>query len=264
MLFLGGEPPGGVRFRPPGPIHSARWMAKAIYSIKMCMFRKQLRLPAAEASGLLQVTVFIVKLYLKMWFTATHSVAAPRHDLQFLKDLVEYEKVNKKIALAAQTRFLYHLWYLSEESIGFSLFDEDLPDAERQLIATNVLCQDGEEGPARKRSLQIRDVPQMALSSLASRNTASFLTTLDVPCDFLQHPLCEWSVREDYKKGREIANNLRVVNDHAERAVKLMSDYNRGVTRKEQGFQDLLINVHSHRKSLPNVKKSTLIAKYDK
>jgi len=35
VVFLGGTPPRGIRFRYPGAIHHARWMARAIYSLKM-------------------------------------------------------------------------------------------------------------------------------------------------------------------------------------------------------------------------------------
>jgi len=41
IIFLGGTPQRGIRFRYPGAIHRARWMARAIYSIKMWLFRKQ-------------------------------------------------------------------------------------------------------------------------------------------------------------------------------------------------------------------------------
>ena len=41
IIFLGGTPERGIRFRYPGAIHRARWMARAIYSIKMWLFRKQ-------------------------------------------------------------------------------------------------------------------------------------------------------------------------------------------------------------------------------
>lgn len=41
IIFLGGTPGRGIRFRYPGAIHRARWMARAIYSIKMWLFRNQ-------------------------------------------------------------------------------------------------------------------------------------------------------------------------------------------------------------------------------
>ena len=41
IIFLGGQPPKGVRFRYPGAIHRARWMSRAIYTLKMVIFREQ-------------------------------------------------------------------------------------------------------------------------------------------------------------------------------------------------------------------------------
>ncbi|KAK3917833.1 Mushroom body large-type Kenyon cell-specific protein 1 [Frankliniella fusca] len=264
IIFLGGVPPKGIRFHPPGPIHSARWMAKAIYSIKMSLFRKQLRLTPSIANGLLKVAVFVVRNYIEPWFTAKRSVEAPRRDLDFLKKLIEYEKINKPIAQAAQNRFLNHLWYLSEESLGFAVFDEQLSPEERALLAQNILNKEGDEDPPRKRPLQLKEVPGLSLSDLATLRSKEFFTILGLKCDFLKEPVVEWAEREDYKHAREICVNLKVVNDHAERGVKLMSDYNGTVTKQENSFQDLLVTVHSHRQTVPNVKKDTLCIKYEK
>jgi len=39
IIFLGGVPPRGISLRIPGAIHHARWMAKAIYCLKIFLFR---------------------------------------------------------------------------------------------------------------------------------------------------------------------------------------------------------------------------------
>ena len=59
-----------------------------------------------------------------------------------------------------------------------------------------------------------------------------------------------------------MVNALPVVNDNAERGVKLAQDYNRSVTRKEESYQHLLLTVQSHRKSVPDSKKKTLQKEY--
>jgi len=41
IIFLGGTPERGIRCRYPGAIHMARLMVRAIYSIKMWLFRKR-------------------------------------------------------------------------------------------------------------------------------------------------------------------------------------------------------------------------------
>jgi len=44
IIFLGGVPKKGLSFRSPGGLHRARWMAKAIYSLKIYLFRGQFKL----------------------------------------------------------------------------------------------------------------------------------------------------------------------------------------------------------------------------
>lgn len=38
VIFLGGIPPGGIRFRAPAGLHRARWMARLLYGFKIFMF----------------------------------------------------------------------------------------------------------------------------------------------------------------------------------------------------------------------------------
>ena len=39
LIFLGEIPPRGVSFRVPGAMHQARWLAKALYILKIFLFR---------------------------------------------------------------------------------------------------------------------------------------------------------------------------------------------------------------------------------
>ena len=239
-------------------------MAKNLYVLKMCLFRRQLGLSQVEASRLLSIAIFIVKAYVPVWFTCTQSIAAPRHDLEFMKTLIDYQKVNKRIALAAQTKFQNHLWYLSEVSLGFAIFDEHLSFEERNKIVHSIQKNVADDEPAHKRHLQWRDVPSLNLSDLATSNTSKFFSILDLDVAFFGHPASEWATRDDYQKGRDIVSHLCVVNDHAERMVKLMTDYNKSVTKREEQYQHVLLGTHSLRKSLPDKKKSTLINTFNK
>jgi len=109
VIFLGQVPPRGVRFLAPGPMHHARWMSKAIYALKVWMFRRQFKLTAREENGLRQIAVFVCRLYAKAWTLAPEAAAAPRHDLQLLKDLTAYMDVNRDVAKAALTKLQRHL-----------------------------------------------------------------------------------------------------------------------------------------------------------
>lgn len=98
IIFLGGTPERGVCFKVPGALHRARWMAKAIYAIKVLMFRKQFKLTSKEEKGLKNLSIFIVCLYVKAWFLAPLASTAPAQDLQFLKQLHAYKVENSEIS----------------------------------------------------------------------------------------------------------------------------------------------------------------------
>lgn len=65
VIFLGGKPPRGIYFHAPGAMHHARLMAKAIYSIKILLFRKAFLLTTTELNGMRDVCIFIIRLYIK-------------------------------------------------------------------------------------------------------------------------------------------------------------------------------------------------------
>ena len=124
VIFLGGIPPKGIKFHIPGAVHRARWMAKAIYCIKMCLFGDQYLEVYGKKQGLRhsyvknlsnhvhRISLFVTTLYIKYWYTCPLSCSAPNNDLNFLKDLEKYH--DKEVAQAALNAISRHLWYLSE------------------------------------------------------------------------------------------------------------------------------------------------------
>lgn len=57
---------------------------------------------------------------------------------------------------------------------------------------------------------------------------------------------------------------MKVVNDHAERGVALIQEYNGYLTHSEEQLQFLLHVVEDHRRIYPDCKKSTLAAEHQK
>ena len=84
------------------------------------MFRGQFKLTIKEEKGLRNICIFIVRIYVKAWFMAPNPIVSSNHDLHFLQLLDQYETVNKSIANATRKKFADHLWYLSEELVGFA------------------------------------------------------------------------------------------------------------------------------------------------
>lgn len=97
-LFVGCRPTQGVEFHYPGAFHHARWMSKAVYCSKIFLFRNQCSMSLGETILIREICIFIVMLYVEAWFTAPKAVAAPNHDLEFLKKLYRYKEIDKRIS----------------------------------------------------------------------------------------------------------------------------------------------------------------------
>lgn len=115
---MGGTLEKSTSFRIPAGLHRARWMAKAIYSLKIFLFRDQLKMSKKEQKGIKDICVFTVRIYVKYWYEAQSAPFAPGNDLQLLKDLKLYEDINPLISKVAIKKIMGQLWYLSEELVG--------------------------------------------------------------------------------------------------------------------------------------------------
>jgi len=142
LMFLGDVPPRGVRFMTPGPVHHARWMAKALYSLKIYRFRNQFHLTVRENKGLRDVCLFILRLYIEAWFTALLAISAPSNDLKLIQALAEYRNENSVVSEAASSKFCSHLWYLSEELVGLAFYDPAVPtETKRRMVQALEITQ---------------------------------------------------------------------------------------------------------------------------
>jgi len=82
-------------FRKPGATHRARWMAKAIYTMKIELLlddnESVIQLTARELQAIKRFNRFVVKVYLQSWFTARKVVDAAVNDIQLIQRLKDYD-----------------------------------------------------------------------------------------------------------------------------------------------------------------------------
>lgn len=270
IIFLGGTPQRGIRFRYPGAIHRARWMARAIYSIKMWLFRKQYE-PLQPGTGsrkcrgpsysqqmwhhLQEVSLFVTRVYLR-WFESPAAHSAPRHDLALLCALSEYR--NTEIAKAATTAFERHLWYLSEILIAFAFFDDAVTTEEKRLMVVALQEVEGSDEPL-KRIQPFQHPTTKKLHDFVTKSTANFFTILGISQDFLQVDPSQWECQAEYQRSQQIVQSVRVVNDLAERGVALIQEFNSSLTRDEEQKQYLLQVVEDHRNKFSAPTKSSAV-----
>lgn len=142
VMFLGGNKNRELKIRPPGAMHQARWMARAIYSLKIYLLQSQHKLSKQERQGLEDICLFITTTYVRPWLQCNLAVKAPFQDLDFIKTLKNYERIDSAISSAALNKFCQHLYYFTEEIVVLSLFD-DIVDVETKTRMVNNLTKDG-------------------------------------------------------------------------------------------------------------------------
>ncbi|KAG0720272.1 hypothetical protein GWK47_048864 [Chionoecetes opilio] len=250
IIVLGGEVEANIR--KPGAYHRARWMAKVIYTLKITLFREEFALTKHEKRELIRFTTFIVTTYVEPWMSTHCSTSAPATDLALLKALAAYR--DKEIGRASGKVMARHMWYVSEELVGLSLFDEATVVEEKRAIVSAMQQRLGEKNPPRRADVALDAVEQRSLASFATTNSVGLVTALGAGHDFLNVDPAEWSGRDDYTTARRRARYLRVVNDFAERGVALISAFCGAITRDEEQRQHLLQVVERHRALYPCAK----------
>jgi len=81
----------------PGAPHRARWMARVIYSIKICLFQERFVMTRREQSGIKRFATFAVIVYIRSWFLAPEAVRAPANNIYYCRSLPRIQTVLLKM-----------------------------------------------------------------------------------------------------------------------------------------------------------------------
>jgi hypothetical protein len=258
-------------FRRPGAVHKARWMAKILYSIKMVLLEEQLHLlpvglviTRSQQPKLREFVTFVCWIYCRWWLTSTSVVDAPWHDLQLFQNLLKYEKINSIISSSALKAVKRHLWYLCSEMLPLALFSDLVPDSERKYLAEQLLLVQPADAMAiptqrfgtgfGKPKFPADIISTTRLGDLVTCDSWLFFKLLDMDVGFLQHDVVTWPGQASYLSSKMKTAAVNVVNDSAERGVKLSADF-LDAARSEKHFQNILHVVEVDRKLRPNLRK---------
>ena len=237
FVFLGGK--DSKPLRRPGALHQARWMAKALYCLKLQMLNSQLELTAREALGVRRMALFISLVYVRQWHEAMVSVKAPLNDVRFLNILRTYP--DSQVAKVGDRALRRHLWYVTEENVAIGFFDERIPVNDKRLMVSAL--QNPATGKVCKRLEGKSEFISLSLSSFVTEKTRETFQKLGIDQGFLETDPSGWEEDPRYLEGRRRALDLKVVNDCAERGIALVQRYLHSTKSKEQE-QYLLELVH--------------------
>ncbi|KAG0727483.1 hypothetical protein GWK47_003996 [Chionoecetes opilio] len=243
LIVLGDTPPRGIHWSRPGAIHQARWMARNLYSMKMFMFAEQLEYDEETVVKLERLNLFLGLFYTPMWMSSTLAADAPANDLQFMKDMMKFKRTDPEIAQALLQKLENHKWYLTQEVVPFALFGSRLSDKEKQDIAAKLHATEKPDSFRRGKPMIPQVTAKTTLADLFGPESHLLLDTLGIEYDWLLQPVATWPRSDDYSKPLEYVSNVKVVNDIAERGVKMMTDFANIITIDFQQKQYLLQTV---------------------
>jgi hypothetical protein len=153
--------------------------------------------------------------------------------------------------------------------VCLSLFDQNVSKDEKTKMAGKILSYYNTDEPHDyDRIVRVRvstgeaeklfkeDI--IGLDYFVSEQSLAFFKRFNIPTDFLKLDPDAWLKNQEYLKCLAIVRKLKVVNDTAERGVKLIQDYNNSVTKDEEQKQYLLQVVAECRRLYPDESKATL------
>lgn len=269
--FLGR--PVSFTLKRPGALHKARWMAKLLYAFKICLLEPAVNelspktiATKQQISQLRRFVTFSALIYCPWWFTCMSAIDAPHNDLQFVKSIFQYAAVDELVSNSAKKAILRHLWYLTPEMIPMALFSDLVSNSEKKEMAkrllvlkpqTPITCPLGRYGTSYGKPNFPSDITETtSLSELITQDSWFFFQIFEINSEFLHENAAVWSDMGSYQQSLENIDALNVVNDSAERAVKLTTDF-LPFARSENTFQHILQVVESNRSKTTNIRKSS-------
>ena len=271
LVFLDGYPEDRpFSFKQLGAMHRARWMAKVLYSIKISLLQNQIAQLATgkitsrhQPEKIRDFVTFVALIYSSWWLQCSVAIDAPWNDLQFFKNLLQYSQVSALISKSAVKAFERHLWYLTAEMVPLALFSSKVPAEHKASLATSLLAVKT-SGPCThpndrygsgfgKPKFPEKITPRTTLSELVGPDSWYFFHILQLDPAFLTTDVSTWPAHPAYKEALINLEAINVVNDSAERNVKLSTDFI-GSARSEEHYQNVLQVVEADRKEKPNLR----------
>jgi hypothetical protein len=117
---------------------------------------------------------------------------------------------------------------------------------------------DSSDESMKKLIINLKNVPNYlnyGIQQFISQQSKRFFERFSIPMDFIEKDPTTWTNEDSFKTGMKIVKKLKVVNDTAERGIKLMHDYNQVLSKNEEEKQFILQIVSQYKTQYPDVKK---------
>ena len=153
-----------------------------------------------------------------------------------------------------------HGWYIVPQMIPFALFSSQTSHDDKSVLASKILTFEHEipvSYPLVKPTF-----PEISESTnivdLVSKESFMFFTILKTDWQWLHLSPLQWEDNPSYKEAETFVRTVKVLNDLAERGIKLITDYAHCLTKDEEMRKILLHGVEQNRRKYPDFRKKTL------
>ena len=280
LLVFGGIP---VDFNLARPcrVSKAAFLQVALYYLQMYILldlpEVQELLTPEEVQEVQVMAEYCALHYVPWMLQAKFAASAPLNLLTAIERLRAYREDNFQIATITLKKRENHLNFLSPELVVFSLFDEQVPSMERQAMASQLLSCQGLWEPGERLIYQL-SVPGHNTFCTSEEfwldgrltfhnfiNGRSFLLWEVLrkdhsDLDWLSLPVYMWKYNDNFHEINFIVNNLSVVNDPAERMIRLFTERITTV-RLEEMLQETLLTVSELQRLSKDFRRGTFTKK---
>lgn len=155
-------------------------------------------------------------------------------DLEAICDMNNYKACKPDMAEKCLTSMSNHSWYLYPNLIPLSLLDAGVPEDEKKEIAEKILGTASADNPLERRYDKIKlysiieadKKPSLAdVVDVRSRLIFDILKFDKVKMEWMLLPPNMWHLLTPFKEFSSFTRTLPVVNDAAERNVKLVQEF---------------------------------------
>lgn len=264
LLFLKESSSETVSIMSPGACHHARWMSRVIYTLKIAIFQRQLQnvFDLELIEKITSLALFLCLFYSKSWLCAASRTDAPKMDLMLIKDLQKvinipekYPKYFGEFADKVQTKFADHLWYLSERLVPLCLFSDLTTVQEKQSVRQALLKFQGMDTSrnmlmpcfslSASSKYQLKDFvgpDSWTFFQLLSKSSSQTQGCRSNSQFIIEHS-SSWPNNPSYNLVRERVERLTVVNDPAERALALLTEFHSKNAPQDEEQRQYLLKV---------------------
>ncbi|XP_047129704.2 uncharacterized protein LOC124809606 [Hydra vulgaris] len=232
MVLSGDEQ---FRLRKLGPVHHARFMAKGIYFLKMYLLLNNISsLTDFEKKVIKDMAFFTAVFYTEWFIKAEIPAVAPYQDMKALWQMMRYSKINPVQAKPVIESLKRHTWYIDPNFLVMSLVDKNVQersDIAKKLYSTprptTYAIEKHQVNLNILNSLMFNDDTPPSLTPLITDQSwliFHILNHANAEVQWLKTPSETWDLNDYYLEFKQFVNNLEVVNDCSERAIKLVQE----------------------------------------